>query len=726
VRPPTAGRLVIARKSYPATAPATIPHPTAEAVAGSEPPSGGLIVRTIVQLPEVLPAALMGLTLPGMVLLLANRFSPVTAWVLGLVGAALAVAALVLRPAAVRERATRSDAGWTVVAIAIVLGWVGLNSLWSGEDLFVTRDPATYGLAGRWLVDHQSLHIPVQADVFGGGSDLLGVSAGFGSAGHGMVYAQGNHGLSVLLAMTYRVDGPGLMLRTNLIIGGIGLLALYAVARRVVPAWLACAGVAALGFSMPMLYVGRDTYSEALAMAFLIGGIALFQRAMVSGRLVDYVITGLVVGSSAVARIDSYAALLGLIVTGAALTALAAPGARRTAVVRSGSMLVAAAIPTYLGLRDVQDLSIGYYSSQRSNLLSLGKAGVALLVIGIVVTAVAWAAPVRRLIESQRLQRVVGWSAGVAVIAAFAFFFSRPWWQTVRDPAAPEATTHFITVLQRSARVAIDPTRTYDEHTLFWIAWNHGWPLVVLGAAGYALLVWQLIARRNGRTLLLVAMGSAMTVLYLWRSNIVPDQTWAMRRYVPVVIPCLVVAALAAIAGVTALITRRGGRAGRLGGLAVAVTLAGSLIVVPAVITYPMYRVRTDVPLLSMVDRLCNALPANAAVVELESSAQSGYEQTMRSWCHVPSIGVAKPTPARLAAMRTAAEQHGYALYAFALNGSVVPVAQGTRLQAVYSVTATRWPNVIERVPQVRNVYYQTAFLGPVTPDGRVQTLPRA
>ena len=38
-----------------------------------------------------------------------------------------------------------------------------------------------------------------------------------------------------------------------------------------------------------------------------------------------------------------------------------------------------------------------------------------------------------------------------------------------------------------------------------------------------------------------------MSALYLWTSEVAPDQPWAMRRYVPVVLPLMLIAAGAAL-----------------------------------------------------------------------------------------------------------------------------------------------------------------------------------
>jgi len=69
-----------------------------------------------------------------------------------------------------------------------------------------------------------------------------------------------------------------------------------------------------------------------------------------------------------------------------------------------------------------------------------------------------------------------------------------------------------------------------------------GWYLspvgVWLGVLGGCLLVWRV----ERRTVLLVTLGWLFTILYLWNISANPHHVYVMRRYVPVVVPFLLVA----------------------------------------------------------------------------------------------------------------------------------------------------------------------------------------
>jgi hypothetical protein len=71
-----------------------------------------------------------------------------------------------------------------------------------------------------------------------------------------------------------------------------------------------------------------------------------------------------------------------------------------------------------------------------------------------------------------------------------------------------------------------------------------GWYLSPLGVAlGVLGTAWMLVKEANRRTAFLLAAGLFFSLLYLWRIQANPHQVYAMRRYMPVVLPFFVVAA---------------------------------------------------------------------------------------------------------------------------------------------------------------------------------------
>lgn len=79
----------------------------------------------------------------------------------------------------------------------------------------------------------------------------------------------------------------------------------------------------------------------------------------------------------------------------------------------------------------------------------------------------------------------------------------------------------------------------YDRENLLRLAWYLSPVGIWLAVAGVCLMVWQV----NRRTAVVLLVGIGFSLLYLWRIQANPHQIYAMRRYVPAVMPFFILAA---------------------------------------------------------------------------------------------------------------------------------------------------------------------------------------
>jgi hypothetical protein len=232
--------------------------------------------------------------------------------------------------------------------------------------------------------------------------------------------------------------------------------------------------------------------------------------------------------------------------------------------------------------------------------------------------------------------------AGLVLLTAVALA-SRPLWLTVRqDPNDPGSRV--VAGLQLQQGLTIDGGRTYAEHTVGWLAWWVGVPVLLLALAAAVVL-----AHRAGRVLTgkavpawlgpwVVAVGS--TVLTLYRPGITPDHPWADRRLVPVVLPALVLLAT----GVVAWVVRRARRRWPLPLLVLATVLGpGALLVPPALATSSFLTERSEHGEVAAVARACDAFEPTDTAVLLDSRAANEWTQVLRGPCGVPSLVVRVP-----------------------------------------------------------------------------------
>jgi hypothetical protein len=86
---------------------------------------------------------------------------------------------------------------------------------------------------------------------------------------------------------------------------------------------------------------------------------------------------------------------------------------------------------------------------------------------------------------------------------------------------------------------------TVDQENLVRLGWYLGPAGVALGILGMG---WLVIKAANRRTMLLWGMGLFFSLFYLWQLRANPHQVYAMRRYVPLVLPFFIVAAAGLLA----------------------------------------------------------------------------------------------------------------------------------------------------------------------------------
>ena len=676
-------------------------------------------------LPEALPVAVAGFGLPAMVLLLLGRFEAPVVAVLGLACAAAAVA--LLGP----ERLVSYRYGapkWTLAAVLLAGGFVALNAPMATQDLYAERDPSTYIATGQWLAHHQSLPVNAEPEIFESGTatEVYKYSAGFGNDlfQDGYVAAQGNHLLPALLAVVGRSAGEPRLLMLNCLIGGLALLAMFGLVRRLAGDGFGLAAAAALAVSMPMLEFSRDSYTEPLALLLLFGGLSVLWRAVESGRVAEFGLAGLTAGSCAMARIDGVLPMLAFVAVGYCYLGRALPGQRRAALARVGTLFAGLTLPVVLGYMDVSRLSTAYYTSRRHEIVSSLKDVVVVVALGVPLVAGVWLIKRARGVVTGPWRPRLAVAAAAAVPLVMTVFVLRPLWMVGHErPDAGQPCNQLVLSLQRALHHPVVPCRTYDEYTVHWIAWYFGWPTVALATAGLALLVRRAIRDADLRLLGLVAMTSAMCLVYLQQSRITADQVWAMRRYLPVVLPGLLAAAVYLLAR----LADKPWRYARQG----AIVLAVLVVAVPAAVTHPLERSRQDAGELDQIELLCQRAGTGGAVLAVGDSTAGRYLQTIRSSCRVPAAGMAVPDPvedrpalaviqADLARVRQTALAHQRTLLVISQDATMLPWA-GATPAPLYALDMERWEARLTDVPQHPTPVRLTLYLALVLPDGSVR-----
>ncbi len=673
----------------------------------SRPEVGDTGFARITLLPVIL---VMAWLLPGLPLLLVGSFTPVP---MLLISAPLAVVLVVvgLRQVPLRwpraltgERRERRRDAWYGLAgtLVVAVGFAIWQLVFSAEPVIVLRSYGAYLQTGYWIAQHGSLPIPQSLAAFGGAHPGLAFSStGFFARGTSVVPGS-MAGLPMLLAGAFWVHGITAATAMGAVIGGLAILAFGGLTGRLAGPWWAPAGALVLGFTLPEQYVSRTSLSETAAQVLLFGGLCFVCDAVTLGiadearprspaaapggrrpslqprswvrwytpQRAMIALGGLALGLTSVVQVDGLLYVIPAIAFGGILIA----GRRATGAAFSIGLIVGAAY----GLADGYLLARPFMASLKPAPELIGLMAVWLAAFTLAAIEFLRYPRARGAVRRTFGQRPLRWLpqiGAVLTIAALVGLAIRPYLQTVRGPATG-AAADYVALLQRLQHLPLDPGRTYAEDTLYWVVWYVGFPAILLGGFGLALLVRRCLralitwrdpagaARTWGLPLAIICTGSAAA---LWDPAITPDQPSASRRLVPLVLPGLIVCAIWASAWLVGRARARG--AGAVATTFVSVCCVAALMVPTVVTTFGLGLTpsgtggalepvadglavkRIGQGEVSAVRGLCASIRPDSSVVIIDRLVAERFLQVIRGMCGVPAASMAGQPAAAVAAV---------------------------------------------------------------------------
>ncbi|WP_156162203.1 hypothetical protein [Demequina iriomotensis] len=447
-------------------------------------------------------------------------------------------------------RVTAAERRGAILALAASGTWAVAAAVLHAEYLIVVRDPGFLSLAGLWLVDHPDSDIPSLGAIDAAAVDssaLADASQAWNLRGE-EVQPQGARLLSALIAVGGWVAGDRGVLVANSIVGAVGVLAIYVLARRMLGPLAALAPAAAVGLSVSHIGLSRAAYTEPLTLVLVLAAALWLWRGVEERRAGPLLLGAVTAGATSFLRIDGAAFAAGLLVATVLALALAEGSRARRAAAALGVIAVQGGV-LYAGYGALWRWSEGYADRLADQAVTL-MVGYGALTLVLAVWAATWLGGGDRVATSARdmLGRRGAIGAGVAVSALLAVLASRPLWMTAHrstDDPVDQFTNSVVEGFQRAQGLEVDATRTYAEHTVAWVSYYLTWPLVLLGIVGFGLATAWMIRRRPGWALLLGATLPT-SLLYFWNPEVVPDQLWAFRRFEPATLPGFAIAAAVA------------------------------------------------------------------------------------------------------------------------------------------------------------------------------------
>jgi hypothetical protein len=563
--------------------------------------------------------------LVGLGLLLADRYHPavvlLSACVTG--GATAFIAARLL--------GQRSALQWpALVAVGLALGFFGLAAGFHSEHLLTDRDPGVYVNAGRSIARTHQLHPLVRTGAFSDRALYSMQAAGFNESKHGRLKPNFFPLLPVVLALGWSIGGDRGLLVVPAVLATLGVLSCYALASRVIGSRAALFAPLFLVIAPMQLWFARDAYSELPVQVLVLGGLWLYLEARRRHAAVIAAVAGALIGTSAFARIDALLIMFGVVVfTGVEwIRCDRDTNARRArAVVGSfgasfGATLTCALVTTSNVAHDYVRELHGEFRRGLLGLFATLAVFVALLVV-------------HRLRPHlwQRVARNRTLFASCAV-AAGVFFAWCYWWRPKPERALPVAS------FPRPRSVGRTINDWHWSHVLHWFSSYWGFGALVAVVVGFGLLALR--ARGGNRAAVAICLVVVpVAVLYVVRPSIAPDQPWAMRRFLPVVIPGAAIAIAVVIATLWGFRQRLRAGPVRLAATTCIAALVVVFIAPSGTAARPFFDARMQHGALQAIHTICRTVGRDAAVVEYGFHyADLELPQTIRGFCGVPT---AKP-----------------------------------------------------------------------------------
>jgi hypothetical protein len=606
----------------------------------------GLLLGRLTVLPALVLLPFMLASFP---LLLVGYFKPVP-----VIAGWLALAALIVPYAWRRIPSVTGAAGWGTVGqawakptprwtlwslAAISVAFGVFQAVFHSQFVIVQYDAASYMQFANWISAHGTTVIPQNAQFFGHPSSITFAGAAYYQVGNHVV-PQFMAGLPMLLSLGFWAGGAWLAVFWAPVLGALAIFTFGGLAARLVgPRWAPFAALA-LGVTIPMQYVSRSTWSEPLALIFLVSGLSLWidsqrtdrgqedagswrsdwrQHARSSSHVLAGA-AGLLLGLTFLIRVDGPADIM-FVVPYCGLLILRR---QRQAVPLIAGLIVG----TIYGSLDAAFLTAPYLIPGNTVSVAGMCAAVIALFIGTIV-AVLWLRRRRCELRGQPKPRLVHAVAALPFVVT-AVFLLRPY-------------------VERGWHA--DYYHAYAPLSLHWIYWYTGFSTIAFAVVACAMLGRRCIKGQAPVWVLPILVFACATLVFLYQPGITPHQPYASRRLVPAVLPGLILLAvwlaswLAQKSRVLHLVDvpdflKRAPRS------FVIFCCAGAIFLPPAIGNFGgLAFKRTFVGEIATVDKICQGIPKGSSVLIIDYNMMDGFGQAIRGMCDVPVAAVHTTIP---------------------------------------------------------------------------------
>ena len=416
-------------------------------------------------------------------------------------------------------------------------------------------------------------------------------------------------------------------------------------------------------------FYARAPFAEILTMMFLFAGFWAMWTAWSSDSARGAFLGGLFFGASFLVRLDALVFMIPMV---AYLAYEQRRVGGRPAAVRG---FWRGMLPMLLlAIVDLVLITPDYIANHAPLVLPMFAAVVVVIVVdGMLGRQVG--AVIRRIPPVKRA-RIAAAGAWLVVLGMFGLYIVRPLVQEV-------AGSPYLTLVMSDEELAAGQSRNFSEQSARWLGWYLGPLTVLFGSLGWAMLTRRVLMGARRLAIPFFLSFSALAVAYLWRPLVNPDQIWAMRRFLPIVIPGFVILAallLDELRDVSARWKRPGAARG-------GVSVAAAAVVVGSLVPFaPLADLHEFSGLTADVERSCDVMGEHAVVLFVDptlGSAGGRLGATYRGFCGIPAATTANDDPAFLSELAVSWAAEGRELWLLSVDFGLL---EGLGVQPIVGV----------------------------------------
>jgi hypothetical protein len=418
-----------------------------------------------------------------------------------------------------------------LAAVLLLTAFVAVTVAPGSEDLLGGRDPGVYSNTAAWLARHGDIRMrseslasmPAEArPAFN--TRILFMGFNVGNAADGQITPQFLHLVPIFMAIGYWLGGATGAFQAPPFLGLLSALAVFFFVRRLLGLWPALLAAVILALNLAQIWAMRNPYSEGATQLGVFIALWCIARARETGGTRWGVLGGMWLGGCFLSRVDAPLLLAGI---APALVVLQA-STRQPQRWATHAFLPVSLLLALWGAAHGWMFSRTYIADLAGFLLPLWG-----------LTAASVALSLTALLRPQYLHPLAEWVHGngrrLWVVTTLIFsgaFVAGMWVRPHLQPFQIDADTG---------------ARTYNEETLTRVAWYISVAGMVLGLGGVLLLLRRWLVDRHTQWVPFLALLLPSCVLYFWRQSIYPDHPWAMRRFLPVIVPGICIGIAAAV-----------------------------------------------------------------------------------------------------------------------------------------------------------------------------------